>query len=543
MNTSRKGYSWCPATITSCMLIYTHFLILVKSAGTYYKDLVHGSWFDLDVVEDGRIQAYIKGGQYFGEKDDDPYLQVFRNFIEINSHTGTLLIAFGVAYDDFNVDAHIMTLTIESEAVRTGPPRESTGNRPEWFVDNMILWYDEVKRAFVMIYQEGCYSCWSSEYEDWLDEHDLDALNQTLWKIVSFDDGATWTVREQLLSDVVNPHVQFQLIPGVDVDENGYPTEILIPIHHLDEEDAKQNYQSLYRCNRAINPSDGSWSVVNMSSTSDLEVLGGYIQASIVRPWGGKKLVAFLRDRNGWWMGRSESTDDGRSWVDIESTPLPNADLMNQAIWLNSGKVMLVYNPQQSFTSVPDAGDRVDNTHMLVVALSEDEGLSWAYSRTLEYAYDAIHEYPVGVKDTTCDNVFFTYSMETNEKAVSCAAIQDEVAYEACLTKDIHMYFIKFTILHESWVLDDHNWGYDYEGCTFQISEELKMKMPIAVKVEAFNSWMFSTSVATSPSHAIFIVLLVLVFLSFLCTCGFFLYFYRKNNLSVQVRQVSLSRR
>jgi len=542
MYTSRNGYSWYPATIISCILVYTHFLILVKSAGTYYNDLGR-SWFDLHVAEDGRIQAYIKGGQYFDEDDYNPYLQVFRNFIEINSHTGTLLISFGVAADDFRADAHIMTLTIGSGAVRTGPPRESTVNRPGWFLDNMILWFDEVKWAFVMIYQEGCYSCLSSEYDDWLVDYDLDALNQTLWKIVSSDDGATWTERQQILSGVVDPHVHFQIIPGLDVDEYGYPTEVLIPIHHLDEQVAEQNYQSVWRCNRAIDPDDGSWSVVNMSNSSDLDVLGGYIQASIVRPRGGKNLVAFLRDRNGWWMGRSESTDDGRSWANIESMPLPNADLMNQAIWLNTGKVMLVYNPQQSFTSVPDAGDRTDNTHILVVALSEDEGLSWAYSRTLEYAYDAMHEYPVGVKDTTCDNVFFTYSMESNEKDVSCSAITDEVAYEACVKKNLDMYFIKFTILHESWVLDDHNWGYDYEGCAFQISEELRMKMPISVEVEGFTSWMFATSVAPSPSHAIFIVLLVLIFLSFLCTCGFGLYLYRKRKLSVQVDQVGQSRR
>jgi len=503
------------------LLFYMHLIFVAKSQGTYYSDLPDRSWFDLEIAEDGRIQAYLKGGLYYDEDKIDSYSQVFRNFIEINKDTGTLLIAFGVAVDNFRVEGQIMTLKLESQGLRTGPPREATKPRNEWFHDNMIIWYVPAEKAHVMIYQEGCYSCWSSIDSDWLSNHDLDAMNQTLWKTVTYDDGETWSERVKILGSVVDPHVHFQIIPGLDLDDNGFSKEVLIPVHHLDESETKGNFQMIWRCNRAIDPDDGSWMVVNMSNSSDLNIFGGYIQASIVRP-NNDKLVAFLRDRNGWWMGRSVSTDDGRSWSEVEEMPLPNADLMSQAIWLHSGKVMLIYNPQQSFGSGYDPGDRIDNAHILVVALSDDEGLTWLHARTLEYAYDAMHLYPVGLQDPTCDNVYLTYSMETNEPRVTCSALSGD-EYDTCMEKRITINFIKFTILHESWVLDSHNWAYDFSGCTWEISPELRAKIPISLELRDLSS-LFYARLTNSSSRGIMYVLIVLISVAAMCTCGIFLY-------------------
>jgi len=516
-----KVHAQIPSAI-KWMLFYTHLIFMAKSQGTHYSDLPGRSWFDLDIAEDGRIQAYLKGGLYYDADHRDSYSQVFRNFIEINKDTGTLLIAFGVAVDNFRVEGHIMTLTLESGALRTGPPRDATKPRNEWFHDNMIIWYVPSEKAHVMIYQEGCYSCWSSIDKEWISNHELDAMYQTLWKTVTYDDGETWSERVQILDRVVDPHVHFQIIPGLDLDDSGYSKEVLIPVHHLDESQTKGNYQMIWRCNRAIDPDDGSWAVVNMSNSSDLNKFGGYIQASIVRPDNDKKLIAFLRDRNGWWMGRSESTDDGRSWSEVEEMPLPNADLMSQAIWLHSGKVMLIYNPQQSFGSGIDPGDRIDNAHILVVSLSDDEGLTWQQSRTLEYAYDAMHLYPVGLQDPTCDNVYLTYSMETNEPRVTCSALSG-YSYDTCMEKRITINFIKFTILHESWVEDPHNWGYDFEGCTWEISPELRAKIPISLEVKDLSS-LFYARLTNSSSRGLMYVLIVLITVAVMCTFGLFLY-------------------
>merc|ERR1719397_559361 len=150
-----------------------------------------------------------------------------------------------------------------------------------------------------MIYQEGCMSCWKGYESAWLTDFSLDATNQTLWKTVSHDDGATWSDRVQILSNIDDPHIHYQVIPGLDVDEEGYSKEVIIPVHHLDESVTDGNYQMLWRCNRQIDPDDGSWSVVNMSKSSDLDQFGGYIQSSIVRPDAGMALIAFLHQKPG----------------------------------------------------------------------------------------------------------------------------------------------------------------------------------------------------------------------------------------------------
>jgi len=511
------------SAISFWIFLSINWLAANSEGGTYYSDLYNRSWFDLEIAEDGRIQAYLRAGLYYGEEKGDPYSQVLRNFIEIDKYTGTLLIAFGVSINDFRVDGHIMTLTLESQGLRTGPPRNATHPKPDWFNDNMVIWFDAMERSWVMIYQEGCISCWGDSERDELTDFELNAKSQRLWKIVSYDDGETWSTREQVLETVDEPHIHYQILSGWEKDEDGFSKEVIIPVHHLDETVTSASYQMVWRCNRAIDPQDGSWSVVNMSNSSDLDLFGGYIQASIVRPNGGKNLVAFLRDGYGRWMGQSRSNDDGRSWMDVYEMPIPNADLMSQAIWLHNDRVMLVYNPQQSFGSAnPD--DRDDNDHILVVALSENEGLSWQYSRTLEYAYDGMHLYPVGLQDPTCNNVYLTYSMRTNEKQISCSSDLD---WPACVEHRTTVNLIKFTILHESWVENDHNWKYDYDGCTWEIAPELQTKIPTfptLIPAESFLMSSISFRLTKSSSQSLVVVLTVLISVTLICSFGLLLY-------------------
>merc|ERR1719403_769166 len=132
----------------------------------------------------------------------------------------------------------------------------------------MVLWYDQKDKAMVLIFQEGCYSCLEDyRYDDWMTSHGYDALNQSIWKTVSYDDGLTWSGKVQLLDgQVLDPHVQYQIIPSHETDDEGYATEVMIPVHHLDEEVMENNYQMLWRTNRAIDPDGGSWRVVNMTN-------------------------------------------------------------------------------------------------------------------------------------------------------------------------------------------------------------------------------------------------------------------------------------
>merc|ERR1719334_2693817 len=92
-------------------------LALLTNSQTVYEYLPSQNFFNLSITYDGRIEAKIRGGDYYGE--GDPYFDVYRNFIELNRHTGKLMIAFAVAELDFIDQSHIMTVTIPSGATVT----------------------------------------------------------------------------------------------------------------------------------------------------------------------------------------------------------------------------------------------------------------------------------------------------------------------------------------------------------------------------------------------------------------------------------------
>jgi len=521
------------------MLTVFLLLALLTNSQTVYETLPSDNFFNLTITYDGRIEAKIRGGDYYGE--GDPYLDIYRNFIELNRDTGTLMVAFAVAELFFNDDSHIMTVAIPSGATVTGPPLDATFPKPHWFNDNMVLWYDRKEKAQVLLFQEGCYSCLEDYgYDDWMTNHNYDALNQSIFKTMSWDDGITWHGKTKLLDGLVlDPHVQYQIIPSLDTDEDGYSTEVMIPVHHLDETIVDNNYQMVWRANRGIDPDDGSWRVVNMTDETNTEHFGAHIQTSIVRPDGDENLVAFLRDRYGHWVHRSTSPDDGRTWTPQLPTSLGNPDLMSQAIALHNGHVMLFHNPQQSYGSWPSA-DRDDNSHMLAVSVSWNAGLSWTYERILEYANDGKSLYPVALQDPECENIYLAWSVEINEQGpgLDCMAITNnggtQEAYETCIAKSVTIAFIKFTVLHESWVVDNHNWAFDYEGCTWEIAQELQeeigeMKESYSegmgnndLLLMHFNAATLSTS---SGTYSDYILALVFVLSGLMCWTGAILYY------------------
>ena len=105
-----------------------------------------------------------------------------------------------------------------------------------------------------------------------------------------------------------------------------------------------------------------------------LPIVGrGNIQPSLVQKTNGD-LVAFMRD-NGDEPGRvmkSVSKDSGFDWSIAEKTTIPNPGTSVEAISLENGDWILVYN------------DVKDGRHSLAVSLSEDEGETWLWTRHLE---------------------------------------------------------------------------------------------------------------------------------------------------------------
>ncbi len=105
-----------------------------------------------------------------------------------------------------------------------------------------------------------------------------------------------------------------------------------------------------------------------------LPIVGrGNVQPSLVLKKNGD-LVAFMRD-NGDQPGRvikSISKNNGFDWSIAEDTPIPNPGTSVEAISLENGDWIMVYN------------DIENGRHSLAVSLSDDEGETWRWTRHLE---------------------------------------------------------------------------------------------------------------------------------------------------------------
>ena len=108
-------------------------------------------------------------------------------------------------------------------------------------------------------------------------------------------------------------------------------------------------------------------------TTSEPLVGAGNVQPSLVRKRDGT-LVAYMRD-NGPAPKRipmSTSHDDGITWSPVVDTDIPNPGTSIEAIALRDGTWVMVYN------------DLERGRHSLAVSLSDDEGVTWKWTRHLD---------------------------------------------------------------------------------------------------------------------------------------------------------------
>jgi hypothetical protein len=444
------------------LLYFTALGIFLRAQTVYHPR----TFFNLTIANDGRVEALIHA-------NDAKWMTVYRNFLQINPDTRELMVVFNVAASRFPAigalrsESHIMSSVIGSGDISWSLSENVTANQEGYIHSNMILWYDCMDKEMTMIYQSSSYWWWSQFDRDWVMNFDLDAKNQTLQLTRLTDEG--WSESVEILWWLNNPHVHFQIIESLNLNDVGYPSEIILPVHHLSESVPADNWEMVIRTDRSMSP-DNEWDITYMNATANGGK--GYLQASIVRAPGenklGSTLVAFLRDAYGQWVYRSTSEDDGFSWTDPIALPLPNPDQMSQAIYLHSGYVMLIYNPVQSMATSKN-GDRYSNAHNLAVGLSSDLGLTWEYSRMLEYAYDGMFNYPVALQDPNCSRIYLTYSVETNELR-GCWMLDE------CSDLSVnHKAYIKFTIITEKWVINEFDYRYEpTDQCVWELSSALE---------------------------------------------------------------------
>lgn len=104
----------------------------------------------------------------------------------------------------------------------------------------------------------------------------------------------------------------------------------------------------------------------------------GKIQPTVVS-LGPQHLLAFLRSRASDFIYSSSSTD-GCVWSPAKPTVLPNNNASVQAFRLRDGHLVIALDN----SSIDRAKGTLGLRKPLSVALSEDEGKTWAYVRDLE---------------------------------------------------------------------------------------------------------------------------------------------------------------
>lgn len=126
----------------------------------------------------------------------------------------------------------------------------------------------------------------------------------------------------------------------------------------------------------------------------------GNIQPSLVQRRDGT-IMAFMRD-NGVPPKRisvAESADRGETWSLARNTDLPNPGTSVAALALADGRWVMAYNDVES------------GRHSLAVAMSEDEGATWPWSRNLDHAApgEGLFHYPFAIQ-TPDGKIHITYT-------------------------------------------------------------------------------------------------------------------------------------
>ena len=96
---------------------------------------------------------------------------------------------------------------------------------------------------------------------------------------------------------------------------------------------------------------------------------------------------------------RSKSFDQGYTWSEVTATELPNPGSGVEAIVLQNGHLLMVYN------------DKEEGRDRLAVSISQDEGDSWEWTRHIEDRQGHRFCYP-SVIQSEDERIHITYSYD-----------------------------------------------------------------------------------------------------------------------------------
>jgi predicted neuraminidase len=150
--------------------------------------------------------------------------------------------------------------------------------------------------------------------------------------------------------------------------------------------------------------------------TSTPLVGSGNIQPAIAQTKSGE-LVAYMRD-NGFPPKRlhvSRSKDNGETWSLVQDSEIHNPGSSCDIVTLENGNWVLINN------------DTETGRQRLTVSLSEDEGKTWSYSKTISDLETTRSHYPALIigKDGSF-HVTYSFFQDDNQKAIKYAVFNEE---------------------------------------------------------------------------------------------------------------------
>lgn len=147
----------------------------------------------------------------------------------------------------------------------------------------------------------------------------------------------------------------------------------------------------------------------------------GPTQPSIVRK-RDNSLVAYLRDEGDapQRVQLSTSRDEGETWTPGADTDIPNPSASLEVLALASGNWVMIFNDSE-----------VDR-HSLVMGLSEDEGATWGYTRSVENLDGGSFAYPSMLQSADGNiHISYSYRPEDNSASIKHAAFSEAWVMES----------------------------------------------------------------------------------------------------------------
>jgi predicted neuraminidase len=153
----------------------------------------------------------------------------------------------------------------------------------------------------------------------------------------------------------------------------------------------------------------------NWKSSTPL-IGSGNIQPAIAQTRSGE-LVTYMRD-NGFPPKRlhmSRSKDNGETWSMVRDSEIPNSGTLCDIVTLENGNWLLINN------------DTETGRHRLTVSLSEDEGKTWPWEKSIADDPATRSHYPAIIAGA--DGLFhvsYSYFQENNQKTIKYTVFNEE---------------------------------------------------------------------------------------------------------------------